>query len=111
MAKLKMTSKEVLKMVKDYYRLKDISSFRRVKVKVIKLTDFMRCERFLRSVKNPDIIYCGVLMHIPNIINDTYDEIIEEHYIVQYIVFDETKREVLGELWEELVEEEDLDLY
>ena len=111
MAKLKMTEKEVLNMVKDYYRLKYISSFRPVKVKVMKLTDFIQGERFLRSVNNPDIIFCGVLMHIPDIINDTCDEVIMEHYIVQYMTFDENKREVLGELWHTPVKKEELDLY
>jgi hypothetical protein len=110
MAKLKMTGKEVLNMVKDYYRYKYISGQSR-EVKVMKLTDFIQGERFLRSVKNPDIIWCGVLIHVPNIIDDTCEEIIMEHYIVQYMAFDETKREIVGELWVETVKKEDLDLY
>lgn len=111
MAKLKMTGKEVLNMVKDYYRLKYIRSIRPVKVKVMKITDFIPGERFLRSVKNPDIILCAVLMHIPDIINDTRDEIIMEHYVMQYLAFDENKREIVGELWINPVKKEDLDLY
>lgn len=111
MAKLKMTNKEVLEMVKDYYRLKFISGESRVKVKVMKITDFVPGERFLRSVKNPDIIFCGILMHVPDVINEKRDEIIEEHYIVQRIAFNETKREIVGEFWIEPVKKEDLDLY
>lgn len=114
MAKLKMTGKEVLNMVKDYYRLEYINSlisFRPVKVKVMKITDFVPGERFLRSVNNPDIIFCGVLIHTPDIINDTRDEIIMEHYTIQYMAFDEMKREIVGELWKEPVKKEDLDLY
>lgn len=114
MAKLKMTNKEVLKMVKDYYRLKFMSGECRVKVKVIKLTDIIPeipGEKFLRSVKNPDLIICGVLEHIPDVINATHDEIIEEQYIVQHIAFNESKKEIIGELWMESVKEENLDLY
>lgn len=110
MAKLKMTGKEVLNMVKDYYRYKYISGQSR-EVKVMKITEMVQGEKFLRSVNNPNIIFCGILIHVPDIIYKTSDEIIKEHYIVQNLAFDETKREIVGEFWVETVKKEDLNMY